>query len=218
MSASWFLVSIYLIWILESRLIRSNNQSRATLWVLATCLIVGFLPFIMILITASLSSNTYNKKASRLADWTFEGTESMSCITSILLRDLFFPFTGCTAQSETWETFPRTETIRSHSSRTINPSYLSPVSKEIISDSVELWETDVCFLHIHLIGTNVWLPKVHNAPPEVDFESFKISRKVSPETVPNLHCLAVFPTWQYCLYSLVWWIYEISRFRRCHKL
>ena len=31
-----------------------------------------------------LSSNTYNK-ASRLADWTFEGTESMSCKTSILL-------------------------------------------------------------------------------------------------------------------------------------
>ena len=42
-----------------------------------TCLIVGLLPFIIILITASLSSNTYNK-ASRLADWTFEGTESMS--------------------------------------------------------------------------------------------------------------------------------------------
>ena len=43
------------------RLIRSNNQSRATLWVLDTCLSVGLLPFIIILITASLSSNTYNK-------------------------------------------------------------------------------------------------------------------------------------------------------------
>ena len=30
-SPSWFLVSMYLIWILESRLIRSNNQSRATI-------------------------------------------------------------------------------------------------------------------------------------------------------------------------------------------
>ena len=37
-------------------------------------------PFIIILITASLSLNTYNK-TSRLADWTFQGTESMSCIT-----------------------------------------------------------------------------------------------------------------------------------------
>ena len=45
MSASWFLVSIYLIWILGSKLIRSNIQSRATLWVLETCLIVGLLPF-----------------------------------------------------------------------------------------------------------------------------------------------------------------------------
>ena len=61
MSASWFLVSLYLIWILESKLIRSNNQSRATLWVLETCLIVGLLPLMTILITASLSSNTYNK-------------------------------------------------------------------------------------------------------------------------------------------------------------
>ena len=38
-----------------------DNQSRATLWVLETCLIVGLLNFIIILTTASLSSNTYNK-------------------------------------------------------------------------------------------------------------------------------------------------------------
>ena len=43
--ASWFLVSMYLMWILGSKLILSNNQSRATLWVLETCLIVGLLPF-----------------------------------------------------------------------------------------------------------------------------------------------------------------------------
>ena len=61
MSASWFLVSMYLIWILETKLIRSNNQSRAPLWVLETCLIVVLLPFLIILITASLSSNTHNK-------------------------------------------------------------------------------------------------------------------------------------------------------------
>ena len=60
MSARWCLVSMYRSWILESRLILSNNQSKATLWVLDTCLIVGLLPFVIILITASLSSNTYN--------------------------------------------------------------------------------------------------------------------------------------------------------------
>ena len=62
MSASWFLVSMYLIWILESRLIRSNSQSRATLCVLETCLIVELLPLMIILITASLSSNTHTIK------------------------------------------------------------------------------------------------------------------------------------------------------------
>ena len=36
------------------------KQTRATLWVLDTCLIVGLLPLIIILITASLSSKTYN--------------------------------------------------------------------------------------------------------------------------------------------------------------
>ena len=60
MSASWFLVSTYLIWVLESKLILSNNQSSATLWVLDTCLIVGLLPLIIILMTASLSSKMYN--------------------------------------------------------------------------------------------------------------------------------------------------------------
>ena len=44
MSASWFLVSMYLTWIFGSKLILSNNQSSATLWVLETCLSVGLLP------------------------------------------------------------------------------------------------------------------------------------------------------------------------------
>ena len=138
-------------------------------------------------------------------------------ITSILLWDfwrLWTSLSGCPVRSEIWEIFPRTETIRSHSSRAGNSFNLSPVSSETISNSVELWETDVCFLHIQLIGTNVWLPKMHNVPPEVDFESSRSPAKSESWNSPNLHYLAVFPTWQYCLYSLVWWIYEINRFRR----
>ena len=53
------------------QLIKSNSMSSGNMshcWTSA---------FHNNLITASLSSNTYNK-ASRLADWTFEGTESMS--------------------------------------------------------------------------------------------------------------------------------------------
>ena len=85
MSSSWFLVSMYLIWILVSKLIRSNNQSSATLWILETCLVVGLLPFTIIMITASLSSNTYNK-ASWCENWTFEWTRST------LLKTLNIPW------------------------------------------------------------------------------------------------------------------------------
>ena len=45
---------------LGSKSIPPNNQSRATLWVLDTCLTVGLRPLIIILMTASLSSKTYN--------------------------------------------------------------------------------------------------------------------------------------------------------------
>ena len=43
-----------------SRLILSNNPSSATLWVLDTCLIVGLMLLMIILITAWLSSGMYN--------------------------------------------------------------------------------------------------------------------------------------------------------------
>ena len=52
-----------------------------------------------------------------------------------------------------------------------------PASGEITSDSVELCDTEVCFLHIQLLGKNVWLPKMHNVPPEVDFESSRSPAK-----------------------------------------
>ena len=66
---------MYLILMVGSKLIRSNNQSRATLWVLETCLIGRLLPFMIILITASLSSKMYNK-ASLREEFAFEETKS----------------------------------------------------------------------------------------------------------------------------------------------
>ena len=41
--------------------------------------------------------------------------------------------------------------------------------KKITSASVELGETEVCFLHIQLIGTNVRRPKMHRIPSDIDF-------------------------------------------------
>ena len=186
--------------------IDSNNQSRATLWVLETCLIVGLLPFMIILITASLSSNTYNT-ASQWEDWTFEGTRSTLCKSLITLGDclrlqsvrggertsrLFLNKSPCAIRF--WFVFPRTATNRSHESSAGIPSNLNPASKEMISDSVELCETEVCLLHIQLIGTNVWLPKTHNVPPEVDFESSRSPAKSESWNSPRMVCLAVLPT------------------------
>ena len=56
LSASWCVVSMYRLWFFGSKLILTRNQSRATLWLLDTCLFVGLRPLIIILITASLSS------------------------------------------------------------------------------------------------------------------------------------------------------------------
>ena len=86
MSASWFLVSMHLIWILGSKLILSNNQSRATLW--ETCLIVGLLPFMIILISASLSSKIFNK-ASLREEFRFEEIKSILFRSSIIPWNLF---------------------------------------------------------------------------------------------------------------------------------
>ena len=61
MSASWCLESINVTnFDFGSKFILSNNQSRATLWVRETCLIVRLLPLVIMLITDSLSSKTYN--------------------------------------------------------------------------------------------------------------------------------------------------------------
>ena len=102
MSASCFLVSMYLIWILVSKLIRSNNQSRATLWVLEPCLIVGLLPSIIILITASLSSNTNNKVSWR-EELAFEEIKSTWSRSSIIPWEFFrFWSVWGTARTSHW--------------------------------------------------------------------------------------------------------------------
>ena len=150
MSASWFYgVNMNLIWILESKLIRSNNQSRANLWVLETCLIVGLLPFMIILITASLSSKMYNK-ASLREEFTFEEIKSTCCLDYQSFHEFSFALEICSGLFELdySDTCFREEpaTIRSHKSSAVIPSNLNPASKEMISDSVELCESEVCFL------------------------------------------------------------------------
>ena len=74
--------------------------------------------------------------------------------------------------------FPRTETIRSLKSRAGIPSNLNPVSKEMISDSVELCEKLKFVSHTsNLLEQMYDFQKTHNVPREVDFESSRSPAK-----------------------------------------
>ena len=59
-----------------------------------------------------------------------------------------------------------------------------PASKETFSDSVELWDTEVCFLHIQLIGTNVRLPKIHRILPRLIWNLQGLQQSLSLGTIP----------------------------------
>ena len=102
--------------------------------------------------------------------------------------------TGRPVLSEIWDTLRKTETIRSHKSRARIPSNLNPASKGMISDSVELCETEVLFLaHSNLSEQMYDFQKMHNVPPEVDFESSRSPANRSLETVPACIVLQYYP-------------------------
>ena len=218
---SWCLVSTYLIWIPGSRSILSNNQSRATLWVRDTCLIVGLLLLMIILITASVSSKMYST-APNWEDFVFDETWSTLlrsrlscliktlvwfwvCLFDVVLHDEFprtWPLVLLDGFGEEWNT----SITKSQRSRAEIPSMHRPASREMISASVGLCETEVCFLHIQLTRTNVRLPNEGKGPLLVEFESSRSLAKSESWNSPNLHCCVVFPTWQHCLKSHVRWM------------
>ena len=115
---------------------------------------------------------------------------------------------GCCVLTRFWVHYINKQIPEMERGNVVQPAY-----REIISDSVELCDTHVCFLHIQLIRTNVWIPNMHHVPPEAEFESSRSPEKSESWNSPNLYGCAVFPTWQYCLYSLVKWMYEIKRAR-----
>ena len=108
----------------------------------------------------------------------------------------------------------KTSTAKFRRARSGIPSTRKLASREMISASVELCETEVCFLHIQLMGTNVSHPKMHSIPPDVDFESSRSLAKSESWNNLCLHCCAVFSTWLHCRSSLVWWMQEIKRAKR----
>ena len=144
----------------------------------------------------------------------------MSFNASILLWDLWClssPFTGFPDRSETRETFPRTGTVRSQfqSGQTIQSQ--SSVQRDDFGFCWTVRKQQFVSCTSDLLEQMYDCRKTHNVPPEVDFESSRSPAKSESWNSPSLHFLEVSPTWQYCLYSQVWWIYEINRFRRLSK-
>ena len=64
------------------------------------------------------------------------------------------------------------------------PSMRKPASREMISASVKLCDTEVCFLQIQLKGTVVRLQKIHKILHEVDLESSSFEKSLSFGTIP----------------------------------
>ena len=84
------------------------------------------------------------------------------------------------------------EKNKSHMSRAKMSSMRKQDSKDIASDSVELCETDVCCLHIRLVGTKIRLLKMSKIPPDVDVESSTSPAKSESCNSTCLQCSAVF--------------------------
>ena len=69
-----------------------------------------------------------------------------------------------------------------------------PASRETISASIELCKTEVCFLRVQLLGTNVGLPKIHKTLLMLIMSLQGLLQNQSLDIMPILHCCAVFPT------------------------
>ena len=165
MSASWFVVSIHLIWIFGSELIRSNNQSRATLWVLETSLICP-------------ASSLYNNLDHCFV--VLKHIQQSFLMRNVdawrnqvdLVQNIEHPFRLhlrvilITANNGSLRSIMVVSRVSKHRKQS-DPTKRERESRLISILRPKRWflillncvKTEVCFLHIQLIGTNVWLPK-----------------------------------------------------------
>ena len=217
MSASWLLASTYLIWILGCKLILSDNQSSTTLWVLDTCLVVGLLPLMITLITASLSSKMYNWD-SHWEECVLVDTKSTTnnCSNSLFRASvdvsvLFFVngMISCLAQVLQcclW-------------TKHLNHNIPKVESRQSVhaQSSIQRYDFRCCrtvgyrrSFTSYWWGPNVRLPNTHETPPEVDFESSQSLAESESWNKPTRQCWAVLLTWQHCWNSFAWWMYDIN--------
>ena len=182
MSSSWLLVLSYLIWILRSKFILSNNLSSAHLWVQVTCLIVRLLPLIIIWITASVlfgvtSSTCVQPRSSDVVVCFF--VLSLECFHSVYrITSCFVLWVDSKEHVILQQPNPRDQ------ERVNRPCVALHVKKQPqISETLE-----VCFLHIQLLRPNVRLLKTHKILHEVDVESSRSPAGSESCNNPTLQC------------------------------
>ena len=107
------------------------------------------------------------------------------CDKVILVRFLVWALSrNCSPSTGWFKEECNTSTTTSQRSRARIPSMRKPASKERTSDSVQLRETEVCFLHIQILGTNVRLPNIHTSLPMLVSNIHGPQQSLSLGTVP----------------------------------
>ena len=165
------------------------------------------------LITASLSSNTYNK-ASWREEVTFEEIKmnivlDHHCFHGFFSRWRFVRVSPCLINSDSC--FQELQRSYPKGGYTIQPQ--SFIQRNDVwffwtVRNLSLFLTHPTYWHKCMTSKNAQCSSTNG------FWILKISRKNQSWNSPTLHCLAVLPKRQYCLYSQLWWTYEINRFRR----
>ena len=189
MSASWGLVSLYRIWIWESRLVLSNTQFKSNsvgywhmshLWTPAFDyhLHHGFI----------VLKHVQHRNRMHIINMTqFQNyrawQEIWFCSSFVCLswRDAHrFPCAdGPLVLSGWFWSQWQTSTAKFQRSKAGIPSIRRPAFKRNYFSFRWTYEKlKSVFLHIQLLDTNVWLPKMNKISPDVDFESPKSPAKI----------------------------------------
>ena len=209
-----FVVLTWLIRVPGSKLIRSNNQSKSTRWVLETCLEVGLR--MVILITASLSTKM-NRDARWLRSVCIKGTKSGSSIHCFI--PLLFDVCGFSLNVGSTLTVL---VVLKHRSQ----CHPQAQCRNSIQTQTSVQRNDFSFCtsvrnsFLFLTRQPNWNKRVvsestQNTPPDVDLESAKSPAMSASWHNPKLHCGTVFPTWQHCLNPLAQWTWPIAYHKLC---
>ena len=196
MSSSWFFgVNVFDLDLGVQIDSTSNNQSWATLWVLETCLFVWLLPFMIILITASLSSKIFNK-ASWREESTFEEIK-LTLSRSSIFPWIFFRVWRCVRVSPVLD---YSDTCFREELRLSDPTNQVRVYRPSSILHLEKWflvllncaKLKFVSYTSNLLEQMYDFRNMHNVPPDVDFESSRSPAKSESWNSPNLPCLQCF--------------------------